>query len=360
MLPISDPQTYPQLSQQGDPPADAVVQALIAGGCTGGDLLARVEALARAEGGVCQAFLDSASTPPPWLRPADLPLGQELFLRCAPLSIACFVLGSLPLTYLPPGSARVLLHTGRLRQDVLRRLYETATLVQQVMRPGAMAVGQPGWRAVLRVRLLHAMVRQHVRIRVPDWPHERLGAPINQLQMGLTALGFSLVIVKGLRRLGVAVTDAEARAYQHLWRCANALQGVDLRLLPDTLDDEARLYEAYAHTLMQPDANSRTLVAAVHQALAWQSPFFLPQGALEAASRRILGAALCDRLAIPRHPVWAAVLALAAALHRATAIRHRVPGWRAWELRWGRRYFDTLVARGLAGQPADYAMKASA
>jgi len=266
------------------------------------------------------------------------------------------VLKSLLITYTPPGSAKVLLHTGRLKQDVVRRLFETSTMVHAVMQPGGLQVGSPGHQAIIRVRLLHAMVRQHVLAR-PGWLPAELGSPINQQQLGLTALGFSSLLMDGMRQLGVVISDEEERAYQHLWRYANYLQGVNLDLLPDTIEDEATLYARFQQDVMQPDDNSRTLVHAVHAGLAWQSPFFLPQGALEAVSNRMLGAPLARSMGIPNRPVWQAVVAFVAWLHRATAVRYRIPGWRAMEVRAGSRYFTSLVNKGLAGKAADYALK---
>ena len=355
-LPTSE--AYQQFSRRGDPLADAVISALMQGGRRGGDLLSQVKCMAVQDGGLCKTFVDQVNHVPDWADTQAMRKGQELFLRCAPLAIASFVLGSLLLTYTPPGSAKVLLHTGRLHQDVVRRLFETATMVHAVMQAGALEPGAPGHEAIVRVRLLHAMVRHHVSTR-SEWPIEELGAPINQQQMGLTALGFSSFLLHSLRSLGVVIPDDEARSYQSLWRYCNHLQGVDLALLPDQLEGEADLYALLQRTVMTPDDNSRTLVTAVHQGLAWQSPFFLPQGVLEALSRRLLGSALSDRLAIKRHTVWAAVIALMAGLHKATAMRHRIPGWRDMEVRVGMRYFRYLVNKGLKGKPADYAMKTS-
>ncbi len=357
-MPLPTTQAYQQFSQDGDQLADAVISALMQGGRRGGDLLSEVQQRAKQEGGIYQTFMDQISYVPSWADTKAMRQGQELFLRCAPLSIASFVLGSLLVTYTPPGSAKVLLHTGRLRQDVVRRLFETSTMVHAVMQPGALEVGAPGHQAIIRVRLLHAMVRYHVMTRA-QWPSDELGSPINQQQMGLTALGFSSLLINSMRSLGVAIPDDEARSYQLLWRYGNYLQGVNLSLLPDKLKDEAHLYELFQRTVMAPDDNSRTLVAAVHQGLAWQSPFFLPQGVLEAVSRRLLGSELADKLAIKRHPVWALVLSVAAGLHKATALRYRIPGWRNMEVRAGTRYFTYLVNKGLQGKPADYALKTS-
>lgn len=353
---LPDPHTYQQFSLQGDALADAAIEAIQTQPAPRGDLLARVEGLAEQGNTACQQFLEHVNTVPAWADVAAMQAGQQLFLRNAAVAIATFVLGSLLITYTPPGSARVLLHTGRLRKDVVRRLFETATMVRAVMQPGGLLVGGEGHRAIVRVRLLHAMVRHHV-LASGHWPHAQLQHPIHQQQLGLTALGFSSLLMKGMARLGVSISNEEARSYQLLWRYGNWLQGVDIRLLPETLEDEAAMYDLYRRTLMQPDANSRTLVAAVHEGLAWQSPFFLPRAVLQAISRRILGAKLADELAIPRHFAWEATLGVLATLHRLTAWRLLIPGCRALEYRLGARYFNQLVDKGLQGQSADYALK---
>lgn len=349
------PSENQHLYQQGDPLADAVILGLWGRGIRKGDMLNQARMLAQ-EDGAFRRFLDEVATPPDWLQPDLIESGQGLFLRCAPLSLAAFVLGTLPWTYAPPGSARVLIHTGRLRQDVVRRLYETATMVQALMEPGGLVVGSAGHDAILRVRLLHAMVRQHV-LSKPGWPSQDLGAPINQLQLGFTAVGFGVLMVRSLRRLGATISEQEAQAYQHLWRYANHLQGVDVRLQACDLIDEAELARQLENELVRPDENSKALVSSVHDALAWHAPFFLPKGALQAISVRLLGKSLAGQLGVPDSPAWGAVVALFAGLVRLTSWRRHTPGWRAIETRLGRRYFNWLVEKGLAGKVADYNLK---
>ncbi len=337
--------------QIGDPLADQVVLALRRTGDRQRDMLDQVRERAATEGGVFQDFWDQVHEHPEGLNQAEWVAGQELFMRCAPLSIASFVLCTLPLTYTPPGSAKVLMHTGRLRQDVLKRLYETATMVQTIMSPGGMQIGHAGHQAILRVRLLHAMVRQGV-LSHGHWPEAELGQPINQLQLSLTALGFSCVIVRSLDKLGVTISPDERRSYQQLWRYANCLQGVSPSLLPKTESDELRLLDSYMGTVIEPNDDSRTLTHSIFDALAGQAPFYLPKGALHAISRLLLGRQLSDALAIPERPLWTLSLRLMSTAHRWAAFRYAIPGWRAMEVRAGRCYFDRLIEQGLQGLPA--------
>ncbi len=338
-------------AHMGDPLADQVVLALRRTGDRQRDLLEQVRERAATEGGVYHDFWDQVHEVPPGLHPSDLVAGQELFMCCASLSIASFVLCTLPLTYTPPAAAKVLMHTGRLRQDVLKRLYETATMVQAIMAPGGMQIGHAGHQAILRVRLLHAMVRQGVFAH-GHWPQAELGQPINQLQLSLTALGFSSVILRSLDKLGVSISPHERRSYQQLWRYSNTLQGVATPLLPQNEEAELQQLQSYLGTVIQPNDDSRALTHSIFDALAGQAPFYLPKGALQAVSRHLLGAQLADALDIPQRPVWRWGLRVLATLHRLTSFRYAIRGWRDMEVRAGRRYFDHLIAQGLQSQPA--------
>ena len=65
-----------------------------------------------------------------------------------------------------------------------------------------------GWRAVVRVRLMHAAVRARLSCSAA---YEAVaaadGVPINQIDMVVTQLAFSAVVVDGLERLGVDLSD---------------------------------------------------------------------------------------------------------------------------------------------------------
>jgi hypothetical protein len=57
-----------------------------------------------------------------------------------------------------------------------------------------------GWVSALNVRLLHAGVRSHLLHRV-GWDTAALGVPINQEDMVVTQLAFSIVLLLGLERV---------------------------------------------------------------------------------------------------------------------------------------------------------------
>jgi hypothetical protein len=157
----------------------------------------------------------------------------------------------------------------------------------------------------------------------------------------------------------VPVSEEQAQAYQHLWRYANWLQGVDADLQCDSLAAEATLYQQLAPLLLQPDENSRILSHSMHQHLGGQAPFFLPSSGLQAISRYLLDTQLADAYQLPRHAGWQAALRVLHGLNRITGWRLVLPGLGRLEAQLGAAFFERLIAWGLASQPVDYGFKSA-
>lgn len=344
---------WERLRHAGDPLADRLALKLIENGGAGKDALAAAWRLAAAGDDDAAAFVATIEATPEWVAPERLALGRDLFLRHAPLAMTSFVLGTLPITYAPPGSARVLHYTGRLAADVRRRLFETAVMVREVLRPDAFAAKGPGRAAIARVRLLHATVRQRVRMS-RRWD-DAGGGPINQLELGLTATGFGCRVLLGLQSLGVRFRPGEAEGYQQLWRFANTLQGVEPILLPSTIEDEQVLYQQFRKQLMDVGEEGQALVASLHAALGGTPPFWLPVPVLQALTCRLIDDdALCDAFRIPRRPGLEAACAGAALVNRLAEWRFAVPGVRRRAIGRGERLFTATIEQGLQAREADF------
>lgn len=342
----------------GDPLADAVAQLIIAEKPPQKDMLAFVEARAAQGEPACLNFLEVVSEIPGWVNFAGMEAGADLFLRNSLAAVAVFVLHSLVLTYVPVNMARVLIHTGRLRGQVLRRLFETATMVRDVLEPGALRPGEQGWRAVLRVRILHALVRQSI-LQGGRWQHEV--QPINQLELAQTGTLFGFVVADGLERLGIPVSDAEKESYHHLWRYANWLQGVPDSLQVSSFADEARLHRELGERYYFPDDNSFALINSLFSALDMQAPFFMPQSVLRGFTAFLLDRSVAGRIQLNAPAVPRAMLhALSAALPLAGYRYRLMPLLRQFERDAGRQYFHDLIRRGLAGAEADYVNEGAA
>lgn len=179
--------------------------------------------------------------PVPVEEPDAIAEGQALFRLFGPeclLILGCY---SLPAAYAAARGVQVIHRARRLEDDGIRRLTETAQMVINLMSSGGLEPGGVGARSARKVRLMHALVRQHVRsMSEPAWS-PALGAPINQEDLAGTLLTFSLLVLDGLKKIGAVVSPAAERGYYALWSHVGAILGIDPRLRSATGEDAAAL-----------------------------------------------------------------------------------------------------------------------
>jgi len=344
-----------RFQRQGDPLADAVIAGL--DGRVRGNLLVQVEKRARREGGAYADFLDTCHTIPRWANFVAMEPGRRLGFKYAPLVGLALLAGSLVEGYALGRQAQVLATTGRLTQDVRRRLYETTEFMYQLGRPRGAQPGQPGHRGVMKVRLLHAMVRHHV-IQRGHWDTAAQGSPISQEDMAATLTEFSHQVRRGLERLGVRVTQEEADSHHLFWQYIGHGMGLDSALLTRTREDERALYEVVTRRQRLVTPQGVALARSTLDAMAAMPPFYLPRPVLYQISRRLLGNELADALELPRSRMTSPALgALALSAGAMVRTEHAMPGvgtllYHAGHL-YARRYIDSL----LAGTAPDYAAR---
>ncbi len=174
-----------------------------------------------------------ALTPVPLEEPELVRAGQQLFQLYAPevlLVLGCY---GLPAAYAAANGAQVIYRSRRLKDDGQRRLCETAQMLLNVMQPGGLEPNGIGERSARKVRLMHALVRGHVRAleRPAPWA-PAFGEPINQEDLAGTLLTFSALTLHGLRKIGVQLLPQEEAGYLAVWRHVGLLLGIDRRLLP--------------------------------------------------------------------------------------------------------------------------------
>ncbi|MGH7295257.1 MAG: oxygenase MpaB family protein, partial [Polyangiaceae bacterium] len=295
-----------------DPLADEVVAAIEStpGGWALFDQCMKrgVEHVGRAAGAPAafRAFFDHVERVPLWVDWETVDRGGEVLLRAGPLGGIVLALKSLVQGYASPAGNKPLVFSGRLQEQAPRRLNETSRFVQATITPGSMRPRGEGWQITLKVRLIHAQVRRMI-LRSGRWDAAAWGAPINQHDSAGTALLFSIIVLEGLRQLGMRIPWREAEAYVHLWRWSGWLMGVEPELLPATEAEGVRLGQLIAATLGEPDDDSRKLTRAL-----LHSPLHLAKtrGELanarrlvrfsEAMCRHLMGDEVADALAVPR------------------------------------------------------------
>ena len=105
------------------------------------------------------------------------------------------------------------------------------------------------------MRLIHALVRRHVR-ELAGWRMEAWGLPINQPDMAATLLGSLSVPLLGARPMGMPQSRAEREDANHLVRYVGWLMGVDPGWLAETHDQALGLLMQMLLSLANPDETS--------------------------------------------------------------------------------------------------------
>lgn len=285
----------------------------------------------------------------PILTPRDresVARGQALFRLYGPevlLILGCY---GLPAAYAAADGVQVIHRARRLKDDALRRLCDTAQMVINVMQPGSLEQGGVGTRALLKVRLMHALVRQHVRTLEEPAPWSASwGEPLNQEDLAGTLLTFSILVLDGLRKIGVELEPGEASGYLEVWKHIGAMLGIDPRLIPVDVAEAELLSRRIGQRQFRPCPEGQELAAGLAEVVDTLFPvrgygsslshFFLDDS--------VFGINLGQVLALPpanwtRHLV------------RARAAQKRVElHWlnRVWGARRRRRSVSTFFAQAL-------------
>jgi hypothetical protein len=307
-------------------------------------------------------LLDEVCEIPAWVDWSTCDRGGEMLMRVGVLGGAVLGSNSLVLGYASPAGNKPLVLSGRLKEQALRRLNETARFVQAVCRPGGMRPFADGWQITVKVRLIHAQVRRMI-LRSGKWNEAAWGAPVNQHDMAGTTLLFSVAIMDGLRKLGVRIDSEEGERYIHLWRWVGRVIGVDPQLLPVSEPDAMRLADLIAATMGAPDQDSRDLTKALFDA-AWDGAV-TPKQKRDAARKVLFGTTLCreligeemaDALRVPRTNFRFAmpmVRRLVAGVERFT---RAVPFAERGAIAAGAHYWDRVVEIGLQGATYEFAL----
>jgi hypothetical protein len=307
-------------------------------------------------------LVEAAFTVPAWVDWDAVNTGGAVLLRSGILGGMVLGAQSLPLGYASPGGNKPLVLSGRLEQQAQARLNETARFVQAVCRPGGMRPGSQGHTITLRVRLMHAQVRRMI-LRTDRWKMDAWGLPINQHDMASTQLLFSSVVLDGLGKLGVSVSPDDAERYMHLWRWVSHVIGVTPELAPASLADADRLTQLVTATQADPDDDSRALTRALlfAERNAARTDRVRRSGAAKAHlgavfMRMLCGDQLSDKLGVAHTPLELTGPLLRRLVRTTDLVMRAVPGAEARALASGLRYWDRVIAVGMAQATAEFGL----
>ncbi len=232
--------------------------------------------------------------------PALVECGQRLFERCGPEILTVLACYSLPASYAARRGVQVLYRTGYLANRPNHRVFETAQMVMDVLTPGGLDPTGRGIRTAQKVRLMHAAIRRLI-LTDPERPwDEELGIPINQEDLAGTLMVFTVVIINGLHRLGIATSAEEQQGYLEAWKLIGRILGIQEALIPDTMPEGNELCELIQRRQLQACPEGKAMNDALLKLLEQK----LPPGRLRnwpgALMRYFLPVEIADRFEIPR------------------------------------------------------------
>ena len=281
-------------------------------------------------------YVIAARELPAWAERDKLARAEEIFFDQGVLSCTLLFCASLPECYVVPDLAEVLHTTGQLEKRTDYRIRSTAAMVFPVMMRGGLTdAGGGGVAQVLKVRLIHAMVRNLVLRTSPqeaaalrerglalpvvpalaaarggDSMHRALfahgwdmarGLPCNQEEQAYTLLTFGYVYLRGLRTLGVGLERDDELAVLHAWNVVGHLVGIRRELMAFTMEEAealfARMQARGRAQPLQPDPRPG-LADALFRNLAGVIPLAVAKPYPRLLSRRLIGREAARDLAI--------------------------------------------------------------
>jgi hypothetical protein len=345
----------------GDPLAETALDAVRRAGRQHTNMWTAVRSLASEGNRACQRFVLDVESVPSWMD-FDAARPGAAFAARNPLGVLVGLDGALPLSYAIDNVAPVMLRTGNLNRMVSRRVFETATLFVGAIDAEALRPGNLTWERCVRVRLMHTMVRTAI-LRSGNWSPSTGFAPVNALETAYGTYMFGTYRARVLADFGFQRNDEEAASFHLAWRYLARLLGAPAELTCATGEDQLILEGRMARHLYSANDGAIALTRALHEGLPQVNAGpRLPQSIHAAISRRVLRPALLpeipanlpDDLQIPHSARDAAAANAIAISARALSKTARIPAVRRRTEHAGAHWLNSVVERGLDGNPAEY------
>ncbi len=206
---------------------------------------------------------------------------------------------SLPYCYAAADGAKVLYFSEKIRNNTEKRLTDTANFVWDVMAENAFEPHGKGFASIFKVRLTHAAIRYYVNSSVnwnTDW-----GLPVNQEDMAGTNLSFSLIVVRGLRKIGYKISYVEQQNFMHLWNVIGSLLGLKQTLIFENGAEAIHLEKTIRNRhFKQSDEGIALTKSLINYLQTMETKLKLPQQASIKLMRFLLEDDVADLLGLPQ------------------------------------------------------------
>ncbi|WP_292008288.1 oxygenase MpaB family protein [Chryseobacterium sp.] len=197
---------------------------------------------------------------PEWLDENLLKSGAELCMRSNLDSLISLrdycLIGGYDYAYLN----KPLIATEALKKGAVKRLSETLDFWVNVTRYNALEIHGKGYEFAIKTRLIHSYARLSIKKHYQNWDTENWGEPINSWDMMATYIGFSLVFLHSLHKLGNTFSPEEEKGIFHLWKYVGYLLGIPEALLPNDKKEATEYF--YLWTSIQPPSDKDSVLLA--------------------------------------------------------------------------------------------------
>ncbi len=188
---------------------------------------------------------------------------ENLFGLLGPEILMVLGFYSLPASYAARKGVQVLYRTAYLLKRPVRRVFETTQMVVDVLSPDGLAPSGRGIRTAQKVRLLHASIRHLVR-NDPARPWDPdFGVPVNQEDLAGTLTTFAWVVLDGLAKLKIEVSDEDREAYVSAWGVIGEVMGVRADLIPRSFAEAKALAQIVHARQIAPSPEGSALTKAL-------------------------------------------------------------------------------------------------
>ncbi|MDO5656541.1 MAG: oxygenase MpaB family protein [Flavobacteriaceae bacterium] len=159
---------------------------------------------------------------------------------------------------------KALIFTGALQQTAVKRLKNTLEFWVNVTRTDGLKLFSPAFENIVKTRLMHAWSRISIDEHFSaTWDTENWGKPINHWDMIATYLGFSLVLMQGLKKLGIKISEEEEIGTYHLWKYIGYLLGLPIEFLAESQTNAVESFYLWTTTQAVGDQDSVQLAKAL-------------------------------------------------------------------------------------------------
>lgn len=207
-------------------------------------------------------FFNKIELEPSWLDKNKIKIGGEL---CRRTGLTGFIILRDYCLMIKYGSSAInkpnkYLRSLKHKQET--RLADALTFWVQVIKENSLEKNGEGFKQVFFARITNAYNRTKI-LEKTDWDSEKWGIPYNSWDMLANNLGFSIVFLIGLKKIGIKPSKNEIDGLFHLWKYIGYLLGIPSTLL---CNDEKEAIEAlylWSTTQRPPDEDSIALAFAL-------------------------------------------------------------------------------------------------